>query len=96
MAKSKCYDASIHIAGKQISARERGARHHHRDREAARHGAPPLRVPWPQHRHPEVSLDEWRKLAPGVSGHTLPCGHYVPEEAPEALLAAALPFLEAR
>jgi haloacetate dehalogenase len=41
-------------------------------------------------------LDEWRKVALNVSGHALPCGHYVPEEAPEALLAAALPFLDAR
>jgi haloacetate dehalogenase len=28
-----------------------------------------------------------------VRGHTLPCGHYIPEEAPDALLDAALPFL---
>jgi haloacetate dehalogenase len=41
-------------------------------------------------------LDEWRKVALDVTGHTLPCGHYVPEEAPDALLAAALPFLAAR
>lgn len=38
-------------------------------------------------------LDEWRRLASDVRGAALPCGHYVPEEAPEALLAQALPFL---
>jgi len=38
-------------------------------------------------------LAEWRRVAADVRGHPLPCGHYIAEEAPEALLAAALPFL---
>ncbi len=38
-------------------------------------------------------LDEWRRLARDVRGAALPCGHYVPEEAPAELLAQALPFL---
>jgi haloacetate dehalogenase len=37
-------------------------------------------------------LVEWRKVALDVCGEALPCGHYVPEEAPEALLAALLRF----
>ncbi|MFA4912493.1 MAG: alpha/beta hydrolase [Comamonadaceae bacterium] len=37
-------------------------------------------------------LEEWRKVAEHVQGEALPCGHYVPEEAPEALLAKVLPF----
>lgn len=41
-------------------------------------------------------LDEWRRVAQQVSGHTLPCGHYIPEEAPGALLDAVMPFLTAR
>jgi len=41
-------------------------------------------------------LKEWQKIGTQVSGHTLPCGHYIAEEAPEALLEAALPFLKAR
>jgi haloacetate dehalogenase len=40
-------------------------------------------------------LDEWRRVASDLQGHTLPCGHYIPEEAPEALLAAVVPFLKA-
>jgi haloacetate dehalogenase len=40
-------------------------------------------------------LDEWRKVARQIEGAPLACGHYIPEEAPEALLARALPFLEA-
>jgi haloacetate dehalogenase len=38
-------------------------------------------------------LDEWRHLVRQVEGETLPCGHYIAEEAPEALLAKVLPFL---
>ena len=32
------------------------------------------------------TLNEWRKVAKNVQGHSLPCGHYIAEEAPELLL----------
>ena len=35
----------------------------------------------------------WRRIAQDVEGEALPCGHYIPEEAPQPLLAKALPFL---
>jgi haloacetate dehalogenase len=38
-------------------------------------------------------LDEWRKVARHVTGHAMPCGHYIAEEVPEILLAEVLPFL---
>lgn len=38
-------------------------------------------------------LEAWRRVATDVRGHALPCGHYIPEEAPERLLDALLPFL---
>ncbi|MCZ8093951.1 MAG: alpha/beta hydrolase [Acidovorax sp.] len=38
-------------------------------------------------------LKEWQRVAADVRGHALPCGHYIAEEAPDALLNAALPFL---
>ena len=38
-------------------------------------------------------LDEWRRVTRDVSGEALPCGHYIAEEAPEALLARVVPFL---
>jgi haloacetate dehalogenase len=38
-------------------------------------------------------LEEWRQVALDVVGRPLPCGHYIPEEAPGDLLAEALPFL---
>ena len=41
------------------------------------------------------ALAEWRPWAPQVQGGALPCGHYIAEEAPELLLAQALPFLRA-
>ncbi|MDR1710170.1 MAG: alpha/beta hydrolase [Candidatus Accumulibacter sp.] len=38
-------------------------------------------------------LAEWRKWCAGVSGEALPCGHYIPEEAPELFLERVLPFI---
>ena len=39
-------------------------------------------------------LKEWQNVATQVSGQALPCGHYIAEEAPDALLAQVLPFLK--
>ena len=38
-------------------------------------------------------LDIWRQYATDVQGFALPCGHYIPEEAPQALLSALHEFL---
>jgi haloacetate dehalogenase len=35
----------------------------------------------------------WRDWARDVRGEFLPCGHFLPEEAPAETLAALLPFL---
>jgi haloacetate dehalogenase len=32
-------------------------------------------------------------VATDVRGRALPCGHYIPEESPDELLAQVLPFL---
>jgi haloacetate dehalogenase len=40
-------------------------------------------------------LDEWKRVASDVRGGALPCGHHIAEEAPDALLVEALPFLTA-
>lgn len=40
-------------------------------------------------------LDDWRELAPKVTGQPVDSGHFVPEENPEGFLAAVLPFLTA-
>ena len=39
-------------------------------------------------------LKEWSKLAVNVQGKALPCGHYIPEEAPELLLQQVQLFLD--
>jgi haloacetate dehalogenase len=38
-------------------------------------------------------LATWREKAVDVTGHSLPCGHFIPEEAPEELLADLRAFL---
>ena len=35
----------------------------------------------------------WKEKADTVEGHPLPCGHFIPEEAPEELLADLRGFL---
>ena len=39
-------------------------------------------------------LATWREKAQRVEGKALPSGHFIPEEAPEPLLAELLPFLQ--
>lgn len=39
-------------------------------------------------------LDEWRRVAGDVRGKALACGHYIPEEAPDALLGELLAFFD--
>jgi len=70
--------------------------HDRADRQAGRKLAMPLLALWGAEGVVErcfEPLDEWRRVADDVRGQALPCGHYIPEEAPEALLAQALPFL---
>ena len=38
-------------------------------------------------------LATWKEKAESVEGHPLPCGHFIPEEAPEELLADLRTFL---
>lgn len=55
----------------------------------------PLRVLWGEHGAVGRCFDVlklWRERAEQVSGTALPCGHYIPEEASEALAEEALQF----
>lgn len=57
----------------------------------------PLRVLWGEHGTVARCFDVlalWRERAANVSGHLLPCGHYIAEEAPERLVAEALSFFQ--
>ncbi|TDV37173.1 haloacetate dehalogenase [Paraburkholderia caballeronis] len=59
----------------------------------------PLRVLWGEHGVIGQCFDplaEWRKVARDVSGVALPCGHYIPEEASDALLVEMRSFFDAR
>lgn len=70
--------------------------HDRRDRDVDVRVAAPLLVLWGLHGVIQQCFDplaEWRLVAGDVRGHGIPCGHYIAEEAPDALLEAALPFL---
>ncbi len=70
--------------------------HDRADRDAGRRLGMPLMVLWGRDGVIQRCFDalaEWRRVADDVRGEALPCGHYVPEEAPDALLATVLPFL---
>jgi haloacetate dehalogenase len=72
--------------------------HDRADRDAGRRIDTPLLALWGAQGVVQRCFDpllEWRKVATRVEGEALGCGHYIPEEAPEALLARALPFLSA-
>ncbi len=38
-------------------------------------------------------VDTWKEKADNVTGKSLPCGHFIPEEAPDELLSEIVPFL---
>ena len=70
--------------------------HDRADRDAGRLLQQPLLVLWGAKGVVERCfrpLDEWRRVAREVDGEALPCGHYIPEEAPERLLSRVVPFL---
>ena len=70
--------------------------HDRADRDVGRKVMQPLQVLWGENGVIEKCfkpLEDWSRVAVNVRGGSVPCGHYIPEEAPEALLAAALPFL---
>jgi haloacetate dehalogenase len=39
------------------------------------------------------ALEDWRKVATDVRGGAIDCGHYIPEEAPDALYDELIAFL---
>ena len=71
--------------------------HDRADRDAHRRLAMPLMVLWGADgvvNRCFQPLAEWQRVAADVRGEALPCGHYIAEEAPDTLLAKALPFLQ--
>ena len=69
--------------------------HDRADREAGRHLSMPLMVLWGEQGVVHRCFDPlalWRPIAADLRGEALPCGHYIPEEAPALLLERVLPF----
>ncbi|MEI6183223.1 MAG: alpha/beta hydrolase [Polynucleobacter sp.] len=55
----------------------------------------PLRVLWGEHglvNQCFKPIQDWQAVAQEVSGQTVPCGHYIPEELPTELIAQARAF----
>jgi haloacetate dehalogenase len=75
--------------------------HDRADRDAGRRLSLPLRVLWGAEGAVGRCFDVpalWRPCVAGpdknFSGHALPCGHYIAEEAPQALLEQAQAFFK--
>ena len=71
--------------------------HDRADLAAGRRLAQPLHVLWGEHGAVGQCFDVlplWRERANQVSGLSLPCGHYIAEEAPALLLEQALNFFQ--
>ncbi len=49
-----------------------------------------------KNRHRYNALETWAHWASDVRGHGLPCGHFLPEEAPDETAKALISFLEER
>ena len=64
------------------------------DRDAGRRIASPVLVHWGSEEGAMAdSLQVWRRWADSVDGGPLPSGHFIPEEAPDELLASLRSFL---
>jgi haloacetate dehalogenase len=66
------------------------------DRDAGRKIACPMLALWgAERKHGFVNkpLESWRPWCPHVRGEPIESGHFLPEEAPDATLAALVPFL---
>ena len=69
--------------------------HDREDIAAGRRLTQPLRVLWGEHGVVAKCFDVlplWRERADNVTGRSLPCGHYIAEEAPQLLLEETLSF----
>lgn len=66
------------------------------DLAAGRRIVCPVRVLWGKHGVIERCFDplaEWAPLTTDLDGEALPCGHYIPEEAPDVLLRQLFDFM---
>ena len=69
--------------------------HDRADRAAGKKLTMPLRVLWGEHGLVNKCfkpIEDWKAVAENVSGKTVSCGHYIPEECPRELIAEAKTF----
>jgi haloacetate dehalogenase len=67
------------------------------ERDLARKLSCPVLAIWGEQGKMHTMFDvlaTWKDKALDVRGHALPCGHFIPEEAPQDLLRDLIPFLE--
>jgi haloacetate dehalogenase len=67
------------------------------ERDLAKKLACPVLAIWGEHGKMHTLFDvlaTWREKAADVRGKPLPCGHFIPEEAPDELMRELVPFLE--
>lgn len=98
------YERCIRIAGsaRAICSDYRASagidlEHDRADIAAHRKLLQPMRILWGEHGTVGRCFDVlalWRERAQQVGGRSLPCGHYIAEEAPEILLDEALRFFK--
>jgi haloacetate dehalogenase len=70
----------------------------HDRRDLRKKLAMPVLALWGKHAVVEAQFDclaDWRAVARDVTGKSLPCGHFLPEEAPREVLRELRRFLEA-
>ncbi len=71
--------------------------HDRTDREANKQLEMPLRVLWGEHGLVNKCfkpIEDWQKVAKNLSGTSVPCGHYIPEEMPELVIEEASNFFK--
>jgi haloacetate dehalogenase len=69
--------------------------HDREDRELGKKLQMPVRVLWGEHGLVNKCfkpVGDWRGVANEVTGKSVPCGHYIPEELPEELIDEARAF----
>ncbi len=71
--------------------------HDRLDREQGKRLSMPLRVLWGEYGLVNKCfkpIQDWQKVAGEVSGMTVPCGHYIPEELPDELVVDAKAYFQ--
>jgi haloacetate dehalogenase len=69
--------------------------HDREDRELGKKLQMPVRVLWGEHGLVNKCfkpVEDWKRVANEVTGKSVPCGHYIPEELPETLIDEARIF----